>query len=307
MAITKPANTRYFKIAELSRLRHVSFGPRRPVHGQYIGRHASYQRGQSVEFAEYRQYMPGDTPADIDWKVYGRSDRLYVKLFEHTTEMKVHLVIDGSESMAFAGAEPKRKTAVRKFDHACMMATAIAFLTINQQDQFSLTLAKQGVEYFARTSGSLNHLQAAAAYLENVKPAGQAGLASSLEKLGGRIGRTGLVVILSDLLDEPEPILSAMTRLGHMGHEIIVFHLLHEQELELPDLQAVELTEAESGRKLRVQMQDVRADYQKRLAAFMDQWATDCRSRGFDYQRVSTATHHCAALRHYLTNRQAIV
>jgi len=132
-------NRKYLRTQDLRRLKNVFFSSRRVVEGQYAGRHASPQRGHSVEFNDYRQYMPGDEVADIDWKVYGRSDKMFIKLFEHQSDMTVNLVVDGSASMAYAGLDGRYS----KYDHACLMAAAIAFLTTKQQDKVSFALANR--------------------------------------------------------------------------------------------------------------------------------------------------------------------
>lgn len=311
----------------------VLFAPRRPVRGVYAGRHASRQRGHCVEFNDYREYTPGDEVGDIDWKVFGRSDRLYIKRFEHQTDMTVSLVVDASASMRYAGCDgpgvhdradtwidklrvmAKKRAANQaddgivnpsKYDQACLLAGAIAFLTVRQQDRVGFRAAQTGYPTELPARGGFVHLNHVLDSMEAVRPGGEANLAKTLENLGQRSTRRGLTVLFSDLLEDREPILRALGALTAMGGEAIVFHVLHEDELQLPDLTEAVFVDSETGGRVRVDVQDVASAYREQVNDLCDGWRTDLSARGIDYQCVTTGMHTHEAIRDYLFARSAV-
>ena len=323
---------RYLRVADLRRLRHMFFASRRVVEGQYAGRHASPQRGHSVEFNDYREYIPGDPLTDVDWKVLGRSDRMYIKLFEHQSDMTVTLVVDGSASMAYRGASAvvgegeswlsrvslaasKRRRRrygdaidrPSKYDHACLMAAAIAFLTTRQQDKVALGVAREGLSAFHRPAGSAVHLGNVLRAMERVTLGGEARLAEALKDLARRVSRKGLVVIFSDLLEEREPLLKAISAFTARGNEVIVFQVMHAEELRLPgDVADVVFVDSETGVRRRLNVDDIRESYQQRLRGFLDAWSAALKARGVDHQIVSTATPYNQALERYIFSRASM-
>lgn len=295
-------NRKYLQLQDLRRLRNVFFASRRVVEGQYAGRHASPQRGHSVEFNDYRPYTPGDEISDIDWKIYGRTDKMFLKLFEHQSDMAVNLMVDASASMAYAGLDGSYS----KYDHACMMAAAIAFLTTKQQDKVSFGLARGGLESFQRPCGSFTHLSGILKAMESCPPGGAAGLGQALRKAAAMVARKGLLVVFSDFLDDLEEIFSALSIYSHRGCEIIVFHVLHADELKLPDVSAAAFQDSENAQRVAVNVDDIREAYQARLDRFLHDVASYCRGRGMDYNLVSTATNYNRALEQYLFQRASM-
>ena len=295
-------NSRYLRLADLRRLRHLSFASRRVVEGQYAGRHASSVRGHSVEFNDYRQYMPGDEAGDIDWKVYGRSDKMFIKLFEHQSDMSVNLLLDASASMSYRGLQRGDS----KYDRACRLAAAVAFLTTNQQDQVSFALAQGGLRDFFRPHGSFGHFVSILRTMESARPGGQAGLPGALRQMATLIGRRGLLIVFSDLLDEPEEIFNALAIFTHRGSEVILFHVLHADELRLPPLDQALFIDSETGRSLSTNVADVRAAYERKLANYLSVWSSNCKGRGIDYKLVSTAADYKQALAEYLFQRASM-
>lgn len=293
--------SKYLNPAELARLRHVVFASRRPVAGLYAGRHVSRQRGHSVEFTDYRQYFPGDEIADIDWKVFGRSDRLVIKRFEHQSEMNVHLLVDASASMVYSGGGE-----VSKFDLGARIAAAVAFLVLQQQDKVSFALAQGGLSRFIEPRASLPHLSSILRALEEAKPQAAADLPAALGKLAAQVGRRGVVIVISDLLDDREATLKQMGTLLARGLEVIVFHVLHPHELELPAEESAVFTDAESGERVTLHIDDVREEYAKRMRAFLDGWSTALRGRGIDYNLVTTDEPYNVAMEKYLFLRASM-
>lgn len=292
---------RLLRLQDLRRLRHLSFSSKRVVEGHYAGRHASPQRGHSVEFSDYREYSPGDELADIDWKVYGRSDRFFIKLFEHQSDMVVNLLIDASASMRYAAGGRDSK-----YDHACRMAAAIAFLTIRQQDRVGLAIAQDGLLRYEPALGSFKQLNHVLHTLDSIQPAGEAKLAQALHDAARRIGRRGVNIIFSDLLEETQPIMQAIGMLTQRGSEVIVFHVMDADELQLPDLADAVFEDSESGQKLRLNVDDVRSHYAVQLDAFLKRWRGAMKARGIDYNLVSTAVPYHQSLEAYMFSRTSI-
>lgn len=296
-------NSKYLSLGDLHRLRNLFFSSRRVVEGQYAGRHASSMRGHSVEFNDYRQYMPGDEIADVDWKVYARSDKLFIKLFEHQSDMCVSLLVDCSASMAYAGLPGTYS----KFDHACMMAAAIGFLTTKQQDKVSFGLAQEGLREYIRPHGSFGHFCDILRAMERARPGGEANLADTLRRLAGQTGRKGLLILFSDLLDDPQKIFNALSIFTHRGSEVIVFHILHEDELTLPDLHEALFVDSENSDRISMNVHDLRLAYEKRLRRFLSVRSAACKGRGIDYKLVSTTMNYCKALEEHLFQRANMV
>ncbi len=300
-------------------MKNMFFSSRRIVEGQYAGRHASPVRGHSVEFNDFRQYMPGDEIADIDWKVYGRTDKLFIKLFEHQSDMTVNLLVDASASMAYAGLRGasdgdghspplwRSRDSYSKYDHACMMAAAIAFLTTKQQDKVSFGLAKAGLRDFQRPYGSFKHFSGILRAMEAGRPAGNAHLGDALRKMAEMIGRRGLLILFSDLLDEPQEIFDALSIFTHRGGEVILFHILHADELKLPQVHEAVFIDSEDSRRVPMNVQDIRPAYARKLDQFLSTWSSACRGRGIDYKLVSTATNYSEALQEYLFQRASMI
>jgi uncharacterized protein (DUF58 family) len=293
-------NRKYLRVQDLRRLRHVFFTSRKPIEGRYSGRHATPQRGQSVEFRDYRQYIPGDELESVDWKVYGRSDKLFIKIFEHQADMTVNLLVDASASMAYRGQRGHSK-----YDQACFLAAAIAFLVVKQTDRVSFALAQNGLAALERPNSSMPHLANILRSMENVFPQGQARLADAIRGLAGLSKRRDLLIVFSDLLDDRDDVMKALSVVLHRGGEVILFHVLHAEELELPQMDNGLFIDSESGAKLRLNVEDVRPAYDARMKQFLAGWSQACKGHGVDYNLVSTAEPYHKSLEQYLYGRAA--
>ena len=327
------SNHRYLRVQEMTRFKNVVFSPRHMVTGAYAGRHASPQRGHSVEFADYREYMPGDEVSDVDWKLYGRSDKLFIKLFEHYSDMSVTLLIDGSASMRYAGINEGRVVSssdsaggswirkaantvtsrlksnssavlnTSKYDLACRIAAAIGFLTIKQQDKVALAVARNGLADYLRPGGSISHLYKVLSLMEATDVAEKADLATAIKELALRNKRRGVVVIFSDLEEPMEDVLKAMAMLTHRGNELVVFHILHQDELKLPDLSDALIEDSETGHRVRLNVDDVREAYEVKMRQRIDSWSAALRAKRIDHNLVPTTVPYYQALERYLFTR----
>lgn len=308
------ATHRYLSPADIRSLRDLEFHPRRMTHGMFSGRHASPQRGQSSEFSDYREYTPGDEMKHLDWKVLGRSDRLYIKTFEHQAQMDVYLLVDASASMAYGrSGDPwvgRLLQAHRahpdggKYDHACRLAAAIAWLVTRQQDRAGLGIARRGLQEFLPARGTTPHLFELVGRMEQTQPMHTSGLAVALRELVLRLRRRTVLLVFSDFMDEEEDELFRELRMArHRGHTLGLFHVLHPHELSLPDFGEALLTDSErSTRELRFHAPDVREAYAERLAAYMRRWHEGAMTLGIDHLLCPTERPPPDLLREFLTS-----
>jgi uncharacterized protein (DUF58 family) len=218
--------------------------------------------------------------------------------------MTVHLLIDASASMGYRGLGPSLTQS--KYDLACRIAAAVAFLTIKQQDRVSMGFSHDGLQGQGPAQGAFPHLMGLLKAMESREPGGAARVAETLKDLAGRIGRRGLLIVLSDLLEDRDEIMKALSIFTHRGGEVILFHTLHEEELTLPDLDEAVFSDSETGAKVRLNVADVRSQYQKSMQEFIDGWRGAASSRAIDYRLVSTVMDYRKALEHYLFSRATL-
>jgi uncharacterized protein (DUF58 family) len=299
---------------DLRRLTQFFFTGRKPIEGQYSGQHATPQMGQSVEFRDYRQYIPGDEIGSIDWKIYGRSDKLFIKIFEHQADLTVNLLVDASESMAYRGIDVSRRrkplpwsgddgSERSKFDYACSLAAAIGFLIIKQHDRVGFSVAQGGLTQFLAARSTMSHLSAILDAMEQTRPHGLAQLPAAIRDLAGRTGRREVLIVFSDLLEDRDAILKSLSMFNHRGGEAILFHVLHGDELRLPQIENGIFVDSETGARLRLNVEDVRTAYEAKLKDFLDGWLRLAKANGINYSLCSTADPYDRVLERYLTRR----
>jgi uncharacterized protein (DUF58 family) len=314
IAAAKPAgiNRKYLRLQDLRRLNQFFFTGRKPIEGQYSGQHATPQIGQSVEFRDYRQYIPGDEIGSIDWKIYGRSDKLFIKIFEHQADLTVNLLVDASASMAYRGIEEARRRKLlpwsadersSKYDYACSLAAAIGFLIVKQHDRIGFSLAQGGLTQFLAARNALSHLTAILDAMEQARPQGEARLTDALRDLAGRTGRREVLIVFSDLLEDRETILKSLSLFHHRGGEAILFHILHADELRLPQIENGLFIDSETQSRVRLNVADVRTAYEAKLQEFLDAWQRQTKANGINYSLCSTADPYDRVLERYLTRR----
>ncbi len=279
------------------------FAPRKIIEGRFSGHYQTRQRGQSVEFRDYREYIPGDAISAIDWNVYGRTDKLVVKLFEHQSELTLQLLIDASASMAYSGLKRESRRSDSKFDYACRLAASIAFLVMRQHDRFAFGLARDGLTKYQGPDRRMQHLAGMLSTLEKTSPRGSAGLADAIDDLARAGGRRSLLVLFSDLIDDAGEVARAIASRVHSGGETVVFQILHPHEIRLPNVEHGLFIDSESGARLRVHVDDVRADYEQRMKRLLHGWTARFRSLGVDYTRAETSTPYYRLLERYLAGR----
>lgn len=274
----------YLTAEELSRLGRLSIGSRFTVEGSVAGGHRSRLKGVSVEFADYRQYVPGDDPKHLDWRVFGRNERLYLRQYEEETSLRVHLLVDASSSMGCCGSEG----GCSKYNFAAKLATALAYITIHHQDGAGLGLFDSRCRLVMPPRGGAEHLRAMAEALHSNTPGGETDLAATLHRLAEQTRRRGLVVILSDLFDDVDKIRAALAHFRRRRHDVIVYQILDRSEVNFPFREAGAFEDPETGRKLVTNPKDVRDAYQSALEAFLLHCRQVCAGLGVDHQLVLT-------------------
>lgn len=269
------------------------------VEGFLIGLHKSPYRGLSQEFAEHRPYIAGDEMRRIDWRVYARTDRLYVKEFEEETNAPVRLLMDASRSLAYAPRD------VSKLAYARFLAAALAYLAIRQNDRVGLVLFNNEVRDRIPARGGERHLHSILAVLERVEAAGETRIGASLLREAAQWKRKGLVLLISDLYDHPEEITGAVARVRRVGHDVVVFHLLDCAEKLLNHHGTHQFQDLETGETLLADTERIRASYIERMEKMCAHFRRELERAGADYVELDTSEPLDKALAVYLRRRKS--
>jgi len=268
------------------------------VEGFITGQHKSPYKGFSIEFAQHRPYVWGDEIKHIDWRVFGRSDRFFIKQYEEETNLRCHLLLDTSGSMAYGS------NGVTKLQYGTYLSAAISYLTISQTDPAGLITFDSQIRDFLPPRATKLHLQRVVETLAKSKAQGDSGLASVLHQLADRIHRRGLVIVMSDLFDDADALLAALSHFRHKRHELIVFQIVDPKEADFPFDQWIQFESLETvGQKLLVDAARFRAEYQRQYRAHMEKIREGCHKRRIDFLELNTATRFDVALSHYLQRR----
>lgn len=284
----------------VSALGRLEFVARAIVDGFLIGLHRSPHRGFSVEFAENRPYYPGDDIRFVDWKMYGRSDRYYVKQFEEETNLRAYLLLDTSESMAWVSDAARY---VPKLDYARLLAASISLLLLRQGDAVGLIAFDEAIRAHVEVRGVLRHLNRLVREMDALEGRGGTGAERALGDVAVRLRRRGLVVLVSDLLVQPQATRDALHYLRHRGHEVLVFHLMDPAERSLPAAGDAVFFDPETGEELRASSAALRREYARAVEEAVTEWRRVCRGMGADYELVTTDTPVGHVLRRYLEKR----
>ncbi|RMG07058.1 MAG: DUF58 domain-containing protein [Planctomycetota bacterium] len=261
--------------------------------------HRSPYHGFSVEFAEHREYVPGDDIKHIDWKVYARSDRYYIKQYEEETNLTATILIDGSESMAYRGSTelPSKK------DYACYVAASLVYLILRQRDAVGLTTFDESVRTFVPPGSSPSHRNLCLSALNELECRERTGLGPVLHSMAERVRRKGLIILISDLLDDPEAILAGLRHFRHRRHEVIVFHVLDHAERTFPFRSMTRFEGLERLGHVICDASALRAAYLEELEQHVGELRHGCRADRIDYVPIDTATPLDVALTSYLATR----
>jgi len=288
---------RYLDPVTLAKVRGLELQARLLVEGYLSGMHKSPYHGFSVEFAQHREYVPGDDIRHVDWKVYGRTGRYFLKQYEEETNLVCWLLVDVSESMQYRSGE------VSKYDYACMTAAALAYLILRQQDSVGLITFDEQIRYFLRPSSQPSHLKEVVHLLNQGASKQKTSLAPIFHDAAERIARRGILIILSDLFDEPSDLLAGLRHLRYNRHEVVVFHVLDAAELEFPFQEATLFRGLEQQAELLTDPRSLRRGYLTELRAYLNELQQGCRGQNIDYVQLRTDATLATALSSYLASR----
>jgi uncharacterized protein (DUF58 family) len=281
----------------------MEFIAREVVEGFLMGLHRSPHRGFSAEFAELRAYRAGDDLRYIDWRMFGRSDRYYVKQFEEETNLRAYLLIDVSESMGWSSAPG---TLPSKLWYAKHLAASLALVLLRQGDAVGMAAFHDRIVDRVSARGGRRQWHELVRRIEPLEARGRTSAESALRELAVRLRRRGLVVLFSDLLVARHETMTALKFLRHQGHEVLVFHLLDPGERELPQASEARFFDPETDDELLVSVPDIRAAYREAVKEALTEWRRDLRPQGIDYEVVDTGRSLSLALRAYLRKRERL-
>ncbi len=284
----------------ISRLKSMEMKARLVVEGFITGLHKSPYHGFSVEFAEHRQYMPGDPIRNIDWKVFAKSDRYFVKEFEEETNLKSYILLDVSKSMSYTS------TNVSKFTYAAQLASALAFLMLKQRDAVGLVVFDQKIRTYIPPKSATVHMHALLTTLAAAEPANITNAGIALHEMADRIKRRGLIIVISDLFDDPTKVLAGLRHFRHRKHEVLVFHILDPSERSFDFPAEAIFKDMETGEEISTLPWQIKAEYQRSVGAHMDRFRRECRDAFIDYVPIDTAVPYDYALFSYLSKRQRL-
>jgi uncharacterized protein (DUF58 family) len=285
--------------AEMFKLGRLTLLSRYTVEGNLAGAHKSPLQGPSSEFSTHKSYGLGDDPKHIDWKVFARTDKHYVKQFDDETNLRVYLALDRSGSMNFTSG-----TNNTKFHHACKLAAAIGYVVVKSRDSVGLFLHSDKVDLRMEASNSLQHLNNLIKRVLQAPPSSGSNIAAALHEIAGSVRRRGLIVIISDLYDNEAEISVALARLRKQRHDVIVFHVLDPAEIEFELMKPAELVDLETGEKLGADPKAIASEYRKSFNEFLERYRKACAGMNIDYRIVRTDQPVDTFVRAYLEERK---
>ncbi|NLX07686.1 MAG: DUF58 domain-containing protein [Phycisphaerae bacterium] len=298
----KSEQTKYLDPKVLSKLGNMELVARCAVEGLFSGLHPSPFHGFSVEYSDHRAYQPGDELKFLDWKVFGRSDKLYIKQFQQETNLFVYLLLDSSLSMSFRGGG-----SVSKLDYGSYLAAALSYLMLGQGDCVGLTTFAEKVRSRVPPRSRRTHLNVILTALGQNRPEGRTRLADVLHTLAEMSHRRGLVILISDLLDDQDEIGKGLAHLKYLNHDVIIFHTLDPQERFLDYEGLIEFVDVESRDRLRTFPASLKDEYRRRVQEFIDHVAQTAGKSAIDYCLLDTSEPLDKALMTYLGKRKRLM
>ncbi len=291
---------KYLNPEVVSRLGRMDLVARLVVEGFITGLHRSPYHGFSAEFAEHRPYMPGDPVKDIDWKAYGKSDRLYVKEFEEETNLKAYILLDQSGSMGFSSG------GVSKLEYGRYLAAALSSLLLRQRDAVGLITFDSRIRRYLPPRSVQSYLHVVLQELARAESGEETDLGGVFHEMAERIERRGLIIVLSDLMDDPDRVLAGLKHFRHRKHEVLVFHILDPRERDFAFGKKARFVDLETGDEIPTEAWHIQRAYRERMDALIRKFQRDCREHFIDYVGVDTSRDFDAALFEYLAKRKRL-
>jgi uncharacterized protein (DUF58 family) len=291
---------KYLDPETISKIDNMALRARLVVEGFIIGLHRSPYHGFSVEFAEHRPYIPGDEIKHVDWKLYGKTDRFYIKQFEEETNLKSYILLDKSGSMGYKSGN------LSKLDYGSYLSAALGYLMLKQQDAVSLILFDKEIYKYLPPIAKKSHLNLILGELEDTKPGEETEISPLLHETAEKIKKRGLIILISDLFDDPDEILGGLKHFRYKRHEVIVFHILDPQEVNFSFSRQTQFIDTETKDNLVVEPWHIQREYQKQVKNFIDNYKIKFRQNNIDYVFLTTDKSLGLALTEYLNKREKI-
>ena len=288
----------HFDPKVLAKLKNLSLRARFVVDGVMVGIHPSRAKGLSSEFEDHREYSQGDDLRHINWKTFGKFDRYFIKEYREVTNLRAFILLDASASMAYAS------NGWSKFDYGSTLAASLAFLMLKQQDAVGLITFSDKIERIIPPKAIHGHLFAILKELEDRRPMGKTSAGSVLQEIAGSINRRGLIILISDLIDEPQQVLRGLKQFRSRGNDVMVFQLLDRDELEFPFEEPTLFQDLEEEIRLHTDPHTVRAAYLKTMKSLIEDYRKSCASNLIDYSLFNTSIGLDRALVRYLNWRE---
>ena len=290
-------NTNFIDPQILGGLDNLELRARVIVEGFLSGLHRSPNKGFSVEFKDYRHYQQGDDMRHVDWKLYGRSDRMFIKQYEDETNVRCHILLDSSASMAYESG------GMSKLDYARTLAAALAYFIMRQRDAVGLITFDEKLRDYLPAMARQPHLMRILRTLHNVKPGATTDIVSPLENLAHNLKRKSMVILISDLLTDEARSITTLRQLRAMGNDVMVFHVLDDQELHFNFGDSSEFIDMESGESHTTSPGAIRSGYLEQLGQYLDYCRSECQKGGVDYCLLNTSQPLDKALHSYISGR----
>jgi len=298
--VTQELYKEYLKPELLTRISNLEMRAKLVVEGFITGLHKSPFHGFSVEFSQHRPYNPGDSLKFIDWKVFGRTDRFYIKQYEEETNLKAYILLDISNSMEYSSA------GISKLLYAKYLSSALAYMMLMQRDAVGLTIFDDKIQKLLPPRSAYSYLQPILMEIDKSKGGSDTNISHVLHKMAERIRRRGLIILISDLLDNPEEVISGLRHFRHNHHEVLVFHVLDPQEIQFDFKGDVIFEDLESTEKIRTFPWFIKKEYQEKMQEFISYYRSTCRENRIDYQLIETDLSLDKALMEYLVKRNKL-
>ena len=291
---------KYLRPETVALLNSMSLRARLVVEGYIIGHHRSPYHGFSVEFAEHRSYGPGDEIKHIDWKLFGKTDRLYVKRYEEETNLRAHIILDTSKSMLYSSAE------VSKLSYANSLAASLSYLMINQQDAVGIAKFSEKIDTFIPPKARPSHLNIILSQLDDKDSGNDTQIGMVLHELADRIKKRGMVILISDLLDKPENIMKGLKHFRHQNQEVIVFHIQDRKESEFDFDTRTKFFDMETGEEIITEPWHIRSNYNELISKLESNYKSNCRENLIDYVPLFTDQSLDIGITEYLIKRSKL-
>lgn len=296
----RPVTKKYLRAETVAKLDNLALKARLIVEGYLIGQHRSPYHGFSVEFAEHRAYGPGDEIRHIDWKLFGKTDRFFVKQYEEETNLRAYILLDSSRSMIY------KSGSVSKLEYGSLLAAALTYLMLKQRDAAGLITFDQKINAFIPPRSNPSHLQTILTQIDKTIVGSDTDIGNVLHLMAERIQKRGLVILISDLLDDQQKIISGLKHFRHNKQEVILFHLLDRKELDFDFNTRTRFKDMETGQQLTTEPWHIKTAYKEHMMELQESYKKQCREQLIDYVSVFTDLDLDFVLNSYLNKRQKL-